>query len=325
MLRDHETQQHPIEVEFYILFCFLVFGLFSSFIGDLIILIGTKTYGAFNLNKLLIAVIQHIAVTDVATCFLWILPVTVNMISIISRNEWVFKDEVIAFARYRIAFYIQVTNAYLVVVLTATKLLILKFPLKVSSWSKNRAHCVCTAVWLLNLWVPAALSVIYGNHPKLEKDWNIVDLKLKYFIDQTRVMVVLIILFPLCVVIFTTIPTLFFLLKARKVSKQSGGKVRWHGLLTVVLTASVFCVSYTPYLLIPLSVNIATKSRLTWYGPLLNIMSNFYIYIFTVPSFRHFLQSKLRCFRGRVSECTVVMGKKSSSNKNPLSSHLSQL
>ena len=51
---------------------------------------------------------------------------------------------------------------------------------------------------------------------------------------------------PIIIVSITTIPTLKYLLGARKSAQRVGGSVPWHGALTVVLTAIVFLVSYLP-------------------------------------------------------------------------------
>ena len=328
MSTEKETQQHCLDLEFYFLLGYLVFGLVSSLIGDTFILAATKTRGAFKLNKHLIVVIQHIAVSDLATCLFWILPVTLNMISIVRRNEWVFKNEKLAYIRYGLAYYMYITNTYLVVVLTATKLTILKIPLRVNRWSKNMAHWACAGIWSVCLWVPIAISVVYGDRPNLVKDREILDVKPgKINPILTNVYMALGVFLPICLMIFTTIPAFLFLLNARKVSRQSGGKTRWHGLLTVILTASLYCVSYSPHLLTPFAIKLGTKKRLTWYCSLLNIMSNFYIYSFTVPSFRKFLLLKLRLPRSRLSgseRVTVEMTNQTSLNKKPLSSRLSQ-
>ena len=328
MSTETEIPQHCLDLEFYFLLGYLVVGLVSSLIGDIIILVGTKTRGPFKLNKHLIVVIQHIAVSDLATCLLWILPVIVNMISTVRRNEWVFKNEKLAYIRYGVAYYIHIiTNTCLVVVLTATKLAILKIPLRVNSWSKNRVHWACATIWSVCLWVPIAIPIVYGDRPNLVKDWEILDMRPKTINPiLPHIFMALGICLPICLMIFTTIPAILFLLNARKVSKQSGGKTRWHGLLTVIFTALLYCVSYSPNLLTFFSMKLGTKKRLIWYCPLLNIMSNFYIYIFTVPSFRHFLLSKLRLPHSRLSESVMVeMTNQTSSNKKPLSSQLSQL
>jgi hypothetical protein len=117
------------------------------------------------------------------------------------------------------------------------------------------------------------------------------------------------ILLPCFAVFLMMVPTLFILIQGRKVSKRSRGKVRWQGIVTVVLTALVFCISY-----LPLAVYLIFKKfleegpsihfkKVAFSLPMLNVLSNFYIYSLTVPSFRRFLSSKIKqtcnCSSGR--------------------------
>ena len=107
--------------------------------------------------------------------------------------------------------------------------------------------------------------------------------------------------------VFTIIATCFtavHLFRSRRAAARSGGRQRWQGLVTVVATATVYCLSIVPYrvtvtylLLKPvygkkvpwrISIFRFTESLKT-----LNIMSNFIIYSMTIPSFRQFLKSRI--------------------------------
>ena len=65
---------------------FLVFVVMSSLIGDSIILIATVKYKAIKLNKMIIVIIQHIAVSDLMVVLTYVLPKIVSVIA----EAWVF-------------------------------------------------------------------------------------------------------------------------------------------------------------------------------------------------------------------------------------------
>ena len=109
---------------------------------------------------------------------------------------------------------------------------------------------------------------------------------------------------PSFIIVVTTTAILCHLRKAMKVSRRSGGNVRWHGMVAVSITATVFLISSVPSLI----ANIAIKSMASETAPdlakiklmrafhfffMLNIMSNIYVYYFTIPSFRQFVKSKI--------------------------------
>ena len=184
-----------------------------------------------------------------------------------------------------------------------TKFIILKFPLRIQSWTKKRAHTFCVTIWVVTLLKQICTSFIDDRgKSQLSKDMAIYDcrdgsiLSSWSYLFETAVTLFL----PILVVILTTIPTLHVLLKGREAAMRVGGEVRWQGILTVVLTAAILCLSCVPYLVFIYAKTYSPElitdhfNRLAWYLPLLNIVSNFYIYCLTVVSFRRFLLSKLR-------------------------------
>ena len=116
------------------------------------------------------------------------------------------------------------------------------------------------------------------------------------------------------IIIVATSCIMVFLLKSRSAAQQSGGNKRWQGMVTVVATASVYCISALPYalhflieLIDPNVVELDTKTkanltRLFESLNTLNIMCNFFIYSFAIPSFRAFIKSMI-C---KVMKCHVL-------------------
>ena len=292
-----ENETKPNSWELSLLLGYNVLCLVSSLIGDTTILIATRTKDAFKLNKHLVAVIQHLAIIDLALCFVWVLPNIVNMTSLVGWDHWLVDNEIFFEIKLVLHLYFSSLSTDLMGVLTVIKLVILKLPLKVKTWGKRRAHFLSAAFWIINLWVPITLSTTFVNDHQISKNWMFIDWLPHYdFYPTLRyIHVVISICFPLFVVILSTVPTLQHLIKGRKVSRKSGGNLRWQGILTVTLTTFAFCLSYLPYAITTVYHKSTIFIRIAWYLSAINIMSNFYIYLFTVRSFRKFVRLRLLC------------------------------
>jgi hypothetical protein len=285
---------------------FHILVLLSTLFGDTIILIATRNEDIFRLNELLIVEIQHIAVGNLALSTVWILPMVLNIISIVGWDHWLLNPSTFVLQlRHYLMLYIFSVSLYLLAALVATKLAILMYPTKAKNGTKREAHMFCVGIWLVKLWVPICNWVSDNGDPHLIKDISIYDCSNDPTIYKENTwlrpfLATMTIILPCCIVIITAIPTLKLLFQGRKIAKRCGSQRRWRGILTVGLTASVFCLSG-----IPLSISLyiqnyhpnlmsASLNKWSWNLPGLNIMSNFYIYCLAIPSFRRFLSSKLK-------------------------------
>ena len=137
-------------------------------------------------------------------------------------------------------------------------------------------------------------------------------------------MAVLFAFIPTCLIVSTT---LCLLIEARKIVSRSrflhvgtctpaekelqrGSRrresLKWQGIVTTVLTATVFSLSSLPYTAFIVGISIVSvddKSKSSFYTTFfkvalslacLNIISNFYIYSLTLTSFRAFIRSKMQ-------------------------------
>ena len=293
-----EFQIHnPAERFLWILF-FLA-ALLSSIIGDVLILIASVRHHAILLNRFIVIVIQHIAFCDLVRSLSFLLPTMLGLLA----NGWVW-GQVLA---YVIFFFnivtFQATNL-LICTLTSTKVLVLLQPIRARCWSSLKIHLLCAVIWFLSSIVPTLRLI---DNLNLRFDYRLYHLSLgiasQWMRTTLNVAVVVFICIPLCIVTLTTFTTSIFLAKSWKLSKQTGARIRWHGMVTVNISAIVFFVS-----ILPLSVSlIASFSKLTLISDAektvifrrvseflttLNIVSNFYIYCLTLPSFRNFVRKK---------------------------------
>ena len=100
------------------------------------------------------------------------------------------------------------------------------------------------------------------------------------------------------------VSTVLILKEARKVVRRTQESLRWQGITTVVLTATVYIIAFLPATVYLVAEPFVKKdqdrpglfyvefSRVAIGILQLNILSNFFIYSLTVTSFREFLVTK---------------------------------
>ena len=141
--------QHDSERYFWIVYH--VFVLLSSLLGDSLILFASFQKDALKLHSFIVVVIEYIAVLDIAYSIIWIIPTTLSLI----ENSPILSNILCCVQGY-LCISIGTAIAWLTPVLTTSKLLVLKNPLRSASWTKNnRAHIVC---WLSL--IPSVLEIV---------------------------------------------------------------------------------------------------------------------------------------------------------------------
>ena len=289
--------------ERYVWITYLLIVLLSSLIGDSIILIATVRYNAIKLNKFLVVVMQHIAVCDILAALSFVLPTMISLIS----NIWVLGDT-LAYINVYFHYYSTQCSTLFICALTTSKLLILTFPLRKRFWSQKNAHLMSAFIWTFAHIFPALRFIFDKNGLIFGYDrYNINYGQPSEYSNPEKLIIylstALTSLTPVVGVVVTTCGTLTYLIRSRHVTARSGGSQRWQGMVTVVITGSVFCVSVIPDTVSFIVLTVKSSegvelSRYTEVGRVaeflttLNIMCNFYIYSLTIPSFRRFIVSK---------------------------------
>ena len=293
--------------------CWIVYlsvALISSLLGDSVILVSSIGYNAIKLNPFLVTIIQHLAVCDILSAVVFVLPTLVSLIA----DKWVLGTPLAYLHLYMNQCTYQINN-YLISILVCSKLLRLRFPHRTKSFDGKLAHVVCGVVWVLALIYPAVrLSfdqhgvvfsyINYNIDCGISSEYTDADTVLMYLF----VAVIGVVLFLL--VLGITVGTLFHLIGAWKSSKTCGGEVRWQGIVTVVATATVHCISSLPDMAgITATLTLSTLALHTMVTirrvgeamNALNIMANFYIYFLAVPSFRTFVMGLVSGFCGKIA------------------------
>ena len=279
-----------------------LFAFLSSLIGDTLILIASFNKNTFKIHKFLVAIIQHIAAADLLVTLFDVFPGLISLFA----NTWILGYNFCS-AKVYVAYYVHPVSIYLIAVLTTSKFLILRYPLRASSFSENHSHQTCGITWIFCLIMPALMFFLRENDVYFHyRSYNCgYQFKNELWEKLTPVIAVIFSFSPNIVIISTIIPTLKYLAQARKSARRVQGSVPWKGALTVALSAFVYILSNLPFVGIKIAgafMKSKDTSELRWFYIdlyrfttsllYINIMSNFYIYLLTMKSFREFFSWK---------------------------------
>ena len=286
-----------------------IFVLISTLVGDTLILIAARHKDAFKVKKFIVVVIQHIAVGDLLNAIITVLPASISLVS----NDWEFGDTLCFVRGYTSYGLFYMAGSYLTMVLTVSKYLFLKCPLRASHWSTTRAHLACSFNWVYAVIAPTLIWGIYGFDAGFDyRFYNCVIIEE----PNSNTKIIFISSFICSVVIqalivTATFPTLNYLAQARRSARQVKGTVPWQGAVTVSLTSIVACVSTAPLTVYTIIKPFLDKDyrpsidlhlcRMGVFIMTFGILSNFYIYAMSMKSFRKFLIGRFHRIRPMTS------------------------
>ena len=276
-------------------YCFVVL---CSLLGDSTILVASIKYNAFNLHRTVVAFIQHIAVIDLMNALLSTLPIAVSIFFNSGGS-----NKILNYLRFYLLYHVNALSALLIAAMSLGKLLLLKYPFRTRSWSKIHVHKVCAALWFASL-CNATKYVLLGKDD-IFFDYGVYTVTYKHSATIWKILLpvnsVIMLLVPNVIIIVSNV---LLLNEARKLVRGTDESLRWHGIMTVFLTASVYTVSYLPitvYFIVKPFVRpdqgpgpLFVFYRIAICSLSFNILSNFFIYSLTVTSFRSFLKTKFR-------------------------------
>ena len=277
---------------------YYLFVILSSLIGDSTILVASMKYIAIKLHKVIVTIIQHIAVCDLLVV---VFDISLKLAPIIA-NRW----NVGQFLCYVNVFaynYVSPSSILLICTMTTCKLLLVKYPLRLGPTSTKKAHLLCGACWVLALVPPVTKSLV--DWADVSFSYVLYNCVYGYSSEIWKYLHNLLNLFgflPICLVVATSV---YLLVIAKQVAERERESLKWQGIITTVLTAAVYCISVLPLVVIGSRASIVgydgffdnskdrTIFRIANSFIYLNTISNFYIYCLTVTSFRSFVWSRL--------------------------------
>ena len=148
-----------------------------------------------------------------------VFPILVNILA----NQWLFGNSFCNLTPY-VSTYCSTAGILLISVMTMSKVLLIKYPLRFGSVSsKKEGYKLCASCWLVAVIMPATMLFtdsrnVYFSYRSYQCDYD-------FSPEIWRS------LLPVLSAVFLFIPTC----------------LKWQGIMTTVLTATMFCVSILPY------------------------------------------------------------------------------
>ena len=280
-----------------ILFSMDLLILLISLFGDSIILIVTIRYKAIKLQRVIVAVIQHLAVCDLMQAVFRVFPITLA----VKADRWVL-GKWLCKIEFNMQWFGLAMTFSLTGLMATLQLLTEKNPLKTNSWPAKFGHKLCAAVWCLclGLYSPVLVSVLLYFDIQFNRlsytclgsestpNWFVGWAYLQFYLTVFT--------FWIIPFIFIVVSSVLLLIIAKSTaSRQHGETVRREGFITVLLTVAVLLISTLPAtLMIGFHQDINPSiSRAVIHLQFFNVMSNFFVYILVITSFRKFLKLKI--------------------------------
>ena len=289
------------EGERYLWVVYNVIVALSSLLGDTIVLVGTIKYNAINLHRIVVVIIQHLAVSDLLLTLFRVCPSIVSLLA----DTWILGPFLCRFL-VNAQWLVYWMTGILTICLATSKLLLVKFPFRTRFCTRRRAHITCGVLWVLSLVTPPQLLFI-ADHSAIYFDYAMYFCMYDFHSARPNpnpgllyAAVIFAGIVQCFMYIVLPVASLLLVLEARKAAQRLGEHVRWQGVLTVTLCTVIYFISTLPAILVAgihsLDSNLITVGviRAAHFFTHLNVMTNFFVYCLAVVSFREFLKSKLK-------------------------------
>ena len=309
MKTDNKTLfaiQDDTERSIFVLWSLTVF--LASLAGDSIILIATIRYKAIKLHKVIIAVMQHMAICDLMLAVFKVFPGFVALII----DRWVL-GEMLCHVQYNISWICGPMTVFLTSAMAILKLIMVQYPLKTGAWSTRLGHRICSVVWLLMLGWYTPVLVVNVFYIRDTLRFSYIDYGCNYILYSVSkdtqysptVPKWYTLYFPISIAVLSIVPcmiliicSILLLIVASRAGSRHGQSLRLEGVITVLLTVVVFLLSYLPITVVAVAAVAGVQPSSTTQNVLfhvsnINTMANFFIYSLSVRSFRHFLREKI--------------------------------
>ena len=138
---NHTLYSLKSPTERYLWFTYQLLIVLLSLVGDTIILVGSRCYNAFNLHKLLVGIIEHLAVADMLYSVTSVAQSAVTL----AADKWILGD-FLCHVRVHVGYWDYCCTMWFTAILTVSKNLILKYPFRARVWGKHHAHRICFSI-----------------------------------------------------------------------------------------------------------------------------------------------------------------------------------
>ena len=210
----------------------------SSLIGDSIILLGTVKYRAIRQHKVIVAVIQHLAVGDLLQTVFRVFPIATALVA----DRWIM-GEVMCHVQDHVTWVASGMTMVLTCALTTFKLATVRYPFITRTWTRKFGHKTCAAVWLLvlGLYGPVFIGKLFFIRHTIHFSYGNYECSYLYHSNSALVWYrtfSVISFSSLSVLCYATlvVTSSLLVMKAHAVRGRNGSRIRSEGLVTVLLT-----------------------------------------------------------------------------------------
>ena len=267
-------------------------GTFFGLVGSIIILIGIKKR-AIKLDKITTAMILHIAVLDVLATLIIIFPTALTAVT----DLWLFGVGFCAFQAYS-RWFLTTSSGLLVCALNCSKLAALLFPFRGRNWTSRHGHILAALVWTFSVVIQLGFHLSEGRtYTRFDVYLLMCDFRIES--EKFKRGAIIIFFLALLCTLIVLISEIWLVVIAIKLNLRKGIRtVKFQGVMTVVLVAFVYCVSFLPLFAFYL-VAVIDKEEYGYIAvicksiPLFNNVSNIFIYMISIRSFRLFVKNLL--------------------------------
>ena len=218
-----------------------VVTLLLSLFGNTIILVASIRYKVIRHSKMTVTLIEHVAGSDLGLTLVGILPDVVTLFAFDWREVSWF-----CLARFAVHGAFVSTSTYLVCALNVCKLLSLKFPLRARLWSKRFATTLATLIWVFSVVASCTILGVGVMFNEMFFDYRTNMCMYKVTTPPMRLVGLLQTMLQWTIPdIVVVVSSIWIVVIAVRKARHSS-RWRWQNVLTVLLIAAVFCVSYLP-------------------------------------------------------------------------------
>ena len=224
-----------------------IISLIASLVGDSAILIGTIKYRAIKQHKVIVAIIQHLAVLDILASVFYVLPKSVTLIT----DRWEL-GAITCYVYFHFWSFYSSSTFLLTWALPIVKLIIVKYPLRAVSWSSVIGCKICAALYIFSFILispMAVFDIFFASGDSIYFD-NVSYLCVTLYnpkvvnISGFVMIVVTVVSISLCSTMIAA--SVALLVIAYRSASRLRESLNWEGVATIVVTVVVFTFSYMP-------------------------------------------------------------------------------
>ena len=266
-----------------------------SLVGNTTVLISSLKYNAITLDRVSVCLINNLALSDLLTVLITILPTLPGIFT----QRWVFGDVMCTVIAY-LEFYVGATSTYLLCGFTVSKLTSLLFPLDARLRSGRTGRIIAAIIWLTVAILATAqlkAEVLASYDSKVYRCHNVSAWPKKFRL----VVAILVIYIPVAVVGLSSLGLILFMKRVRGNSRQA--------IVSLLSISSIYAVSVLPFgitiVLEAYDCDPGNLVRFAHFIAYLNWAANPVVYLFTVRSFRAFITDKTKIARRKIGDVTI--------------------